>query len=133
MKKDIVRPKVEDVAMAVVRLGDANDDDWAVYLINRKQVPLRNVLISSKGYGILNGEEVRTSVLRHFFDEVKPNSFVKIEKITFEVFGLNNEYLLSFYIDGEIYDRKYIFLPESITTPNLVKVPLVNLPGVLIA
>lgn len=133
MKKDILRPKVEDVAMAVVRLGDANDDDWAVYLINRKQVPLRNVLISSKGYGTLNGEEVRTSVLRHFFDEVKPNSFVKIEKITFEVFGLNNEYLLSFYIDGDIYDRKYIFLPESITTPNLVKVPLVNLPGVLIA
>lgn len=119
--------------MAVVRLGDANDDDWAVYLINRKNVPLRNVLVSSKGYGTINGEEVRTSVLRHFFDDVPPNSFVKIEKITYEVFGLNNEYLLSFYIEGDIYDRKYIFLPESITTPNLVKIPLVGLPGVLIA
>jgi hypothetical protein len=45
---------------------------------------------------------------------------------------LTNEYWLSFYIDNTIYDKKYIFLPESIVDDNLSKVPLVNKPGVII-
>jgi len=48
------------------------------------------------------------------------------------VFGLTNEYWLSFYIDNIIYDKKYIFLPESIIEGNLILVPLVNKLGVII-
>ena len=49
-----------------------------------------------------------------------------------EVFGLTNQYLLSFYIDRVIFDKKYIFLAESIIDDNLVNIPLINRPGVLI-
>jgi hypothetical protein len=136
MKKDIVRPKVEDVSMAVVLEKDAANGqprEWAVYLINRKDVALRNVLIASKGYGNIDGQEIRTSVLRHFFEDVGPQSSTKVERIMEDVFGLNNEYMLSFYIGSDIYDRKYIFVPESVNDGNLVKVPILGLKGVLIA
>ena len=49
-----------------------------------------------------------------------------------EVFGLNNEYMLTFYIDGTIHDRKFIFVPDSIVEENLIQIPLIELPGILI-
>jgi hypothetical protein len=132
MKKDIRIPKVEDVSMAVVRETDGPEADWGVYLINRKHQPLKDVIVSSKGYGELNGEKVATSELRHYFDDVKGDSFVKVERIVEEVFGLNNQYFLTFYINGEIYDRKFIFVPGSVADENLIHVPLVERPGILI-
>jgi hypothetical protein len=59
-------------------------------------------------------------------------SFSTIEAIDEQVFGLTNEYWLSFYIGGQLYDKKFIFLPESIIDSNLIRIPLVNKPGVMI-
>lgn len=132
MKKDIHIPKVQNVSMAVVRETDEPDAEWGVYLINQKEVALSNLIIASKGYGVLDELEVKTSTLRHFFETLEAHSFLKVEKIMPDVFGLNNEYRLTFYIDGLIYDRKYIFVPDSIVEENLVHVPLVIKPGVLI-
>ncbi|MBI1287303.1 MAG: hypothetical protein GC178_06955 [Flavobacteriales bacterium] len=125
-------PKVEDVSMAVVRETDGADPEWGVYLINHKNVELKNIIVASKGYGILNEEHVKTSTLRHFFETLAANSFTKVEKIMPDVFGLNNEYMLSFYIDKTIYDRKYIFVPDSIVNENLIQIPLIDRPGILI-
>ncbi|MFT5054276.1 MAG: hypothetical protein ACI97X_001302, partial [Oceanospirillaceae bacterium] len=80
----------------------------------------------------VDGQEVKTSQLRHFLEDIEPMSFAKVEVLVPEVFGLTNQYLLSFYIDQEIYDKKYIFLAESIIDDNLVNIPLINRPGVLI-
>lgn len=132
MKEDIQRPKVENVAMAVVKETDGPEPAWGVYLINEKNIPLANVLVSSKGYGTINGQEVKTSQLRHFLEDVEPMSFAKVEVMVPEVFALTNQYLLSFYIDRVIFDKKYIFLAESIIDDNLVNIPLINRPGVLI-
>lgn len=60
------------------------------------------------------------------------NSSLKIEAIDTQVFGLTNEYWLSYYIGETIYDKKYIFLPESIVDENLIKVPLVDKAGIVI-
>jgi CRISPR/Cas system-associated exonuclease Cas4 (RecB family) len=132
VKKDIHIPKVEGVSMAVVKETDNADAEWGVYLINRKTVELKNIIVASKGYGIINDEEIKTSTLRHFHDELEANSFQKIEKIMPDVFGLNNEYMLTFYIDGVIHDRKYIFVPDSVLEYNLIQIPLVERPGILI-
>ena len=54
MRKDIHPPKVEGVAMAVVREPDEDGEEaWYVYLINRTDRELDTVLISSRGYGCL--------------------------------------------------------------------------------
>lgn len=133
MKKDLPENIVEDISIAVVFEGESPGTKvWNVYLINEKDVTIKNVLVSSKGYGTKDGKEVKTSVLRHFIGDITPDDYAKIEAIDVQVFGLTNEYWLSFYIDGTIYDKKYIFLPESIIDENLVRVPVLNKPGVLI-
>lgn len=133
MKKDLPENIVEDIGIAVVLEGETPESrSWYVYLINRKKEVINNVLVSSKGYDFSNGKDIQTSLLRHFIGDVSGQSFAKIEPIDEALFGLTNEFWLSFYIDGTIYDKKYIFLPESIVDSNFVKIPILNKPGVLI-
>ena len=133
MKADLPENTVEDIAMAVVLMGETPEvKSWTVYLVNLKNEPITNVLISSKGYGEKYGKQVKTSVLRHFVGDMEAHSFAGVEAIDPEVFGLTNEYWLSYYMGNTIYDKKFIFLPESIIDSNLIKIPLVNRPGVMI-
>lgn len=133
MKKDISPPQVVDIAVAVIKEeNELSETEWNVYLINLKKEKIEGVLVSSQGYGSFNEETVRTSTLRHFLDEVGPHSFKKIEPILENLFGLSNEYWVSFYISKVMYDKKYIFLPESIKEENLIPIPYINKKGVLI-
>ncbi len=133
MKKDIEFPEVKNIAVAIVsETNELNQKEWNVYLLNLKNNPIEGVLVSSRGYGEINQEKRMTSVLRHFLNEIDSKSFVKIEPIIEEVFGLNNEYWVSFYENKQIFDKKFIFLPETITKENLISVPLINKKGVLI-
>jgi hypothetical protein len=133
MIKDLPENIVEDIAIAVALEKESVESKiWYVYLINLKNRPIENVLITSKGYGEKDGEQVKTSTLRHMFPVVESNSFVLIEPIDEATFGLNNEYWLSYYIGKDIYDKKFIFLPESIVELNFIKLPVVNKPGVMI-
>lgn len=133
MKKDLPENIVQDIAVAVVLKSESPEvKNWTVYLINLKDKPLKNVLISSKGYGEKDGRMVQTSVLRHSLGDLQARSFTGVEAIDPEVFGLTNEYWLSYYLDEVIYDKKFIFLPESIVDDNLIRIPLVNMPGVMI-
>jgi len=133
MIKDLPENTVKDIAIAVALEKESPQSKiWYVYLINLKKEPIENVMITSKGYGEKNGEPVKTSVLRHMFPIVESKGYKLIEPIDEETFGLNNEYWLSYYIGNEIYDKKFIFLPESIIDVNFIKIPVVNKPGVMI-
>lgn len=133
MIKDIPELVVENIAIAVVREKNELDETvWNSYLLNLKDEKIEGVLVTSTGYGELNDEKVKTSTLRHFLDEVEPKSFVKIEPIIEEVFGINNEYWLSFYLNKTMYDKRYVFLAESITEANFTTIPLLNKKGVMI-
>ncbi len=133
MKKDLPENLVEDIIVAVaLEKESAESKIWYVYLINLKNAPIENVLITSKGYGEKNGEKVKTSTLRHMFPFVEGGAYKLIEPIDEQTFGLNNEYWLSYYIGREIFDKKFIFLPESIVENNFVKLPVINKVGVMI-
>ena len=133
MQKDIHAPKVEGIAMAVVREADEEGDEgWFVYLINQNDTAIENVLVSSRGYGELEGESRKTSEMRHFIQELGPKSWAKIERIVEDVFALSNQYWLSFYIGKTLHDKKYIFLAGSIEEGNFTSVPLLNKRGVMI-
>ncbi len=119
--------------MAVVRETDEDGAPaWYVYLINRKDVAITNVLVSSQGYGEVGQEQVKTSELRHYLEKLEPQSFARIERIMEDVFALSNQYWLSFYIDGHIHDKKYIFVAGSIHEEHFTNLPLMNARGVLI-
>ncbi|HRH37262.1 MAG TPA: hypothetical protein PK760_02885 [Flavobacteriales bacterium] len=133
MRKDITPPKVEGVAMAVVREADEEGElAWYVYLINQNDATLENVLVSSRGYGEMEGEARKTSELRHHLPTLGPKSWARIERIVEDVFPLSNQYWLSFYIGKVLHDKKYIFLAGSIDEGNFTNVPLMNTRGVLI-
>jgi hypothetical protein len=132
MIKDIPQYIVKDVALAVIKEDDPDPAVWNVYLINLKDEEIQGVLVSSKGYGIYQGQEVKTSILRHFLENIPPMSYIKIEPIMDNLFGLNNEYWLSYYFKGGMYDKKYIFLPETIKEENFINIPLINKKGVMI-
>ena len=64
MKKDLKIEPVTGVHLAVVRKKNLEGShDWFVYMINRNLIELNTVLITSKGYGKIGGEEKKTSVL----------------------------------------------------------------------
>ncbi|MGB4398610.1 MAG: hypothetical protein WBJ10_04515 [Daejeonella sp.] len=133
MKKDFPKNIVENVSIAVVmESATPETKNWNVYLINMKDEPLETVLVSSKGYGEKDGETVKTSILRHSIGDIKARDYAVIEMIDEQVFGLTNEYWLSYYINGEIFDKKFIFVPESIVESNLIRIPVLNKPGVMI-
>jgi len=133
MIKDLPNNTVKDIAIAVALEKESVESKlWYVYLINLKKEPIENVLITSRGYGEKNGEQVKTSTLRHMFPLVASGKSVLIEPIDEQTFGLNNEYWLSYYIGTNIFDKKFIFLPESIVEMNFIKLPVINKPGVMI-
>ncbi len=120
--------------MAVVREPDEEGAEaWYVYLINQNEATLENVLVSSRGYGELEGEARKTSEMRHFLGKLEPRSWARIERIVEDVFPLSNQYWLSFYIGRELHDKKYIFLAGSIDEGNFTNLPLMNKRGVMIA
>jgi hypothetical protein len=133
MKKDLPENIVEDIAVVVALENEGPESKlWYVYILNLKDTPIENVLITSKGYGEKNGEQVKTSTLRHMIPLIEPGGYALIEPIDEQTFGLNNEYWLSYYIDREIFDKKFIFLPESIVESNFIRLPVINKPGVMI-
>ena len=124
---------VEDVAVAIVREeNDKGETEWNVYLLNLKNEEIEGVLVTSSGYGELAGEQRKTSTLRHFLDIVPAHSFAKIEPIMSDLFGLSNQYWVSFYLNKQIYDKKYVFLAESIREENFITIPLIKKKGVMI-
>ena len=133
MKQDISFDPVEGVSIAIVpdNAAEATEDSvpvWTVYLLNSNDTPLENVLIAADGYGTQpTGEAVRTSTLRYHFAQVAPQSATPVELIDPAVFHLTNQYWVSYYLDGRIFDKKFLFVPDSIVPANLS--PLVLLDG----
>src|ERR1700744_6255280 len=133
MLQDLPENNVTDISVVVALEGEGPESKtWYVYIINQKKEAIENVLITSKGYGEKDGEQVKTSILRHMFPLVESNAFKLIEPIDEQTFGLNNEYWVSYYIGSQIFDKKFIFLPESIVESNFIHLPIVNKPGVMI-
>ncbi|TAF77653.1 MAG: hypothetical protein EAZ53_02125 [Bacteroidetes bacterium] len=132
MKKDIQFPKVEGISIAVIRkVNELQHAEWQVVLLNNNSVFLENVIVVSRGYGEIDGVFRQSSVLRHVFERIEPNTNVIIEPIDLAVFVLNNEYWVSYYIGNEIFDKRFTFVPETITEQNLIKIPNLGLMGVL--
>lgn len=135
MREELQGPKVEDVAFAVVQqLNEENVKVYNVYLINLREDIMEGILVTSQGYGnnVATGEKVQTSKLRHSLEVLLPNEAAKIEPIIEEVFGLSNEYWLSFWIENVLYDKKFVFLAESISEENMKMLPIIGEKGVMI-
>ncbi len=136
MKEGLLGPKVENVAFAVVEEIDENKDVmYYVYLLNLRDDIMEGIIVTSTGYGenANTGEKIRTSTLRHSLEVLLPNEAAKIEPIMEEVFGLANEYWVSFWVNEVMYDKKFVFLPETISPSKMKLIPLLGARGVMIS
>lgn len=134
MKKDIIIPKVENVYVAAIQ--EWNDDfmqkTWYAYLVNDSDEKLETVIVVSNASGMLNGEERRTSMLRHAFVTVEPDTAVKIEMIEDSVLQLDNSFMVTFFKGDTLYDKNYIFKAETINEDNVQEIPVIFKDGVLV-
>ncbi len=133
MKKDIEFPEVEGIKVVIARqFNELNESLWDVYLQNRLNHKVDTVFVTARGYGIDTlGTAIKTAEVRYFFKELAANEIVKIEPITPDVFGINNEYWVSYYIGNQIFDKKFIFVPDSIREEYLIKIDKSDLEGIL--
>ena len=129
MKKDIVVPKVEDVYVASVKEFNEiyRTEDWNIYIINNKSVALEMILIVSTGYS----SDKITSTMRHKLEALHPKSYAKVELIMEDLLSLKNKFLVTFFQDNKMYDKSFVFEPNTINNLSLKKLPLIKELGVL--
>jgi hypothetical protein len=135
MKSDIQFPAVVGVSIVIGQEPIANGEhEWKVFVMNSNDFGIRNILITSKGYGEIGGKAKTTGVLRHHVAALPPHSAMPIELIEPELFDLCNEFWISYYIDdgsNRIFDKKFLFLPGSIIEENMSFIPTLQIRGVL--
>ncbi|KAI9549384.1 hypothetical protein GHT06_003750 [Daphnia sinensis] len=123
MKKDIPFHPVTGVKLAIAKEETEHGTEWAVYILNLNLIELNTVMITSKGYGELNGEKKQTSVLRHMIKELGAQCVAKVEPIDPAVFSLNNEFWTERFEDllprlQEEWLRKERFIQHDKQNPN---------------
>jgi len=129
VKKDIDIPEVENVYVAAVKVYNESFkvDEWNAYLINDRDEAIEMALIVSKGYD--NKKE--TSVIRHKLEKLPSKSFAKIEFIQEEVLALNNQFQVTFFADGKMFEKKYLFRKNTVNEKALREIPIIPNKGVL--
>jgi hypothetical protein len=134
MKKDITIPEVENVFVTAVQewSDDFMEKVWYIYLVNDSDFNLDGVMVVSKAFGTIDGEMKKTSLLRHAFVEIPAVSVVKVEMLEKSVTTLNNEFMVTFFIGNTLYDRKFIFIANSISEKNVEEVPILFVDGVIV-
>lgn len=132
MLKDITPAAVKDIGIAVVKESE-NENDWKVYLVNLSDQRLENVIINSTGFGFdQEDSSLQTATFRHYIESVKPRCAIAFETIVEEIFHLSNRFWLSYYIGNKIFDRKYEFVPGSISKDFFTAIPFTGKQGVMI-
>jgi hypothetical protein len=135
MREELFGPKVENVGVAVVQLlNEESLPEYCVYLLNFREDIIEGIIITSTGYGenVNTGEKIKTSTLRHCIELLLPNEAAKIEPIMEDVFGISNEYWVSFWINDVMYDKKFVFPPETICEKNLKPIKQLGARGIMI-
>jgi len=132
MLRDIDFKKVCDVAIVIAPIIDEGEEVWKAFVVNLKADPIESVMISSEGYGKIDDKPVKTSTLRHFYEQIDGQAYQLIEIVPEQLTSLNNQFWLSFWRKGKLYDKKYVFVTESLVRDNLTLVPVLEKKGVMI-
>ncbi|PKV48938.1 hypothetical protein ATE84_0954 [Aquimarina sp. MAR_2010_214] len=130
MKKDIEIPIVKGVYIAVVKEWDEEflAQHWNSYIINDRDTAIEMVLVVTKGYD----DDRKTSLLRHGIGIMEAKSSAKIEMLQEELLKMNNEFVVTFFADSKLYDKKYLFRKHTINENAFQDLPVMNQRGVLV-
>ncbi|NDB34229.1 MAG: hypothetical protein EB023_02545 [Flavobacteriia bacterium] len=129
--KDLI-PSVSGVHLAF--LFDSEEVCFSVYLYNAKEEIMEGIIVTSVGYEKEDNpaETTKTATLRHSLEVLLPGEYAKVENLMPEVFPLYNEFWVSFWIEDILYDKKFLFLPDSVIIEKLTLLPTFNKKGILL-
>lgn len=124
MKKDIEIPLVENIQVIATLEWDKDflAKTWNVYVINNREDIIESVLVLSRG----ENKDRKTSTLRHGLGDLPAHTGKKVELITEEVFSFTNEYIVTFFAVGKLFDCTFIFDPHTISEENTVFIDLMG-------
>ena len=133
MKKDIIIPEVENVFIVAIMEWneDFGENSWYAYILNNTSEKLEMAMVVSNAIGMINNEERKTGSFRHAFNEVLPESAIKIELLENNVLQLNNHFMLTYFQNGKLYDKKFTFEAHSIKDENASNLEKINTFGVI--
>jgi len=128
MKQDIEIPVAKHVHLVAIREWDKEflSQSWYVYLVNLREDTIQSVLVVSRG----QKEDVKTSVIRRNLGDIGSYTAPRVELITDEVLGFTNEYLVTFFANGKLYERNFVFEPNSISESNYKEIKALDCEGV---
>jgi len=124
MKKDIEIPIAKNIQVVATKEWDKEflSQAWNVYIINNREEMIESVLVMSRG----NSATKKTTTLRHNIGDLPGHTGGKVEFISEEVFGFTNEYLVTFFAQGKLFERNFEFPPFNISEKNTVFVDLMG-------
>jgi len=129
LKKDIDIPMVKDVYVAAVfELNeDYNTHDWNIYIINANKTPIETVLVIAQGYT----EKKMTAAMRKTVKIIPAKGFAKIEYIDESVFGLDNFFTITYFLENKMYDKRFEFPRNTIREDEMATIPVMPQKGIL--
>ena len=129
MKKDIEIPIAKDVHVAIIR--EWNDDflskDWNAYIINNRTDQIELTIVVSKGFDA----ERKTSTMRHGISTILPKSYKKVEMLLEDVLALDNEFFVTFFAEGKLFEKRFLFHKNTISEKDLGPIPIIEKEGIL--
>jgi hypothetical protein len=133
MKKDIIIPEVENVYIVAIKEWneDFGEDSWYAYILNNNSEKLEMAMVVSNASGIINNEERKTGSFRHMFNEVLPETAIKIELLENNVLQLNNHFMLTYFLNGKLYEKNFTFEANSLKEENTTELHSINRLGVI--
>ncbi|MBS9774404.1 MAG: hypothetical protein KGV59_04520 [Tenacibaculum sp.] len=125
MKKDIKIPEVKDIEIAIVK---EENEEWSVYILNKKEVDIEMVVIVSQGFS----ETKTTSLFRRKIDRLPAKSFARFELIQPELFALDNRFQVTFFENNTLYDKTYTFKKDTVKDGSLRMIKMLGKRGVVV-
>ena len=133
MKKDIIIPEVENVYIVAIKEWneDFGENSWYAYLLNNSSEKLEMAMVVSSASGTINNEERKTGSFRHAFNEVLPETAITVELLENNVLQLDNHFMLTYFLNGKLYDKNFTFEANSIKDENTTELHKINRVGVI--
>ncbi len=129
MLKDIDFPVGRDVEVFAMEIDDKADGKWwKVFIINKGKKPLENVLISSVAYDEFGRQ--KSQVFRYHIEVLGSGEYAPLDVLTPELQALLNEYFISYWQDGILYERRLTFPAHHFLKDNEVDIPIPGAKGI---
>lgn len=135
MREDLLGPKVENVSLALIEIPTEElQKEYVVFLINNREDIMEGIIVASTGYGVdpQSGNSLKTSTLRKGIEVMMPGEVARIEPIMPELFTLNNEFWVSFWVNETMYDKRFVFEAGSIDPNKFILINQLNARGILL-